>query len=226
MKKTLSLFITGLCAIVLGLSSCKDKKPINPENEGIDDFMPTNTANWWLYEASDGTVFKRYYTGRDTVIDGFSYNYYEQVDVNTGTIVKEFYGKFEGNYYTLLKVNDEGTTLVQAKVLNGDPKVGDTWTNEGQFTYGTIEFFAKVDGKVVSTTDTATVNGQLITDIVRVESQLYARLPFDSWVDCGTVEMKLKKGLGIISERYDFHVMNFVDKTYSNWLLDHHITQQ
>lgn len=205
--------------------SCEEKDPINPTNEGIDEYLPTDTANWWLYDANDGTIFKRYYTGRDTVIDGFNFNYFEQEDVNNGTIVKEFYAKFEGNYYTLLKINDEGTAYVKSKVLNGNPKVGDTWSDEGEFTYNSITFNAKTEGQVISVTDTATVNGVLINDIVLVRSKLSARLPLSTWMDCGTVEMKFKKGIGIISENYDFHVGTYVNKTYKNWLQDYFIIQ-
>lgn len=222
MKKLLSFTSLAAVAGLLFFSSCKPDE-IDPTNEGIDDFMPTNVENWWRYEANDGTVFKRYYTGRDTNIQGFNYNYYEQVDVNNGTIVKEFYGKFEGNYYSLLKINDDGTAFVKAMVLNSDPKVGNTWSNEGDFTYNGIQFSAKVDGEVLSITDTATVNGVLISDIVRVKTKLNAKVPLGSWVDCGTVEMKIKKGVGIISEDYDIHVLSFVNKTYKNWLLEYHI---
>ncbi len=223
MKKLLTLAGSAALASFLLLSSCKDKGKINPDNEGIDDFMPTKVENWWRYEANDGTVFKRYYTGRDTNIQGFNYNYYEQVNVNNGTIVKEFYGKFEGNYYTLLKINDEGTLFVQAKVLNEDPKVGDTWTNAGDFEYSGVAFSAKVDGEVVSISETATVNGLVLNDIVKVKSRLFAKVPAGEWIDCGTVEMKIKKGVGIISEDYDIHVGTWVNKIYKNWLLEYHI---
>lgn len=223
MKKLLSVLCITACSGLL-LSSCEPKKTeLDPTNEGIDDFMPTKLENWWRYEANDNTVFRRYYTGRDTVIDGFNYNYFEQVDVNNGTIVKEFYGKFEGNYYTLLKVDDEGTVMVQAKVLSGDPKVGDTWSNEGDFSYGGLDFQARVDGEVISVSDTATVNGVLLNDIITVRSKLNAKPAFGNWMDCGTVVMRIKKNVGIISEDYDFHVGTFVNKTYSNWLLEYHI---
>jgi hypothetical protein len=203
--------------------SCKEKDPISPINEGVGEYMPTDTANWWLYEANDGTVFKRYYTGRDTVIDGFNFNYFEQQNVNNGVIEKEFFARFEGNYYTLLKINDEGTAYVKSKVLNADPKVGDTWSDDGEFTYNNITFNAKVEGEVISVSDTATVNGVLLNDVIRVRSKLSARLPLSTWMDCGTVEMKFKKGVGLLGEYYDFHVGTYVDKTYQNWMLEYYI---
>lgn len=222
--KSTNVFITLGLASLISFSACKPKDPINPKNEGISNFMPTNTQNSWNYEASDGTKFQRKYTGRDTTVNGFSYNLYQQT--TTGGVVKnEFYAKFEGKYYSLIPIDDSATTYVKAIVLGSDnPKVGDTWTNEGNFNYSGIDFTAKVDGEVMSISDTATVNGVLIDSIVTVKSRLYAKLPLSTYSDAGTVIMKMKKGVGIISENYDFHVGTFVNKVYSNWLLSYTIT--
>lgn len=221
--KLSSLLLTSL-GIVL-FSSC-DPKEIDPTNEGIGELLPINVNNWWLYEASDSTIFKRYYTGRDTVIDNFNYNYFEQVNTESGTIVKEFYGKFEGNYYTLIKIDDAGNAYVKAQVLNGDPKVNDSWENTATINYSGLTFYAKTSCKITSITETAVVNGETLDNIIVSETKLYARFsPLDNWVDCGTMIMKFKRGKGIIGEDYDFHVPNFVDKTYSNHLIDYHLVQ-
>lgn len=219
--KLSSLLLTGLGIILF--SSCEPKK-INPTNEGIGEILPINTSNWWEYLASDNTVFKRYYTGRDTTIDNFNYNYFEQVNVNSGTIVKEFYAKFEGNYYTLVKIDDAGNAYVKAQVLNGNPKVGDTWENTATIQYSTLTFYAKTEGEITTVSDTATVNGALLDNIIVSKTKLYARFsPFDAWQECGIMIMKFKRGKGIIGEDYDFQVPGFVDKTYSNHLIDYHI---
>lgn len=224
MKSILSL--SGLSLMVLlilgSCTSCKKKKPIDPTNEGISTFLPTNVNNWWLYEASDGTVFKRYYTGRDTVVDGFNYNLFEQIDVNRGTIVKEFYAKFEGNYYALLQLDNSGTRYVKAIVLNENPQVGDTWTSTGSFTYG-VAIPTKVEGEVISTTGTYTINNTVVDSVVEVKSILSGKLNMVTWTNCGTVIMKFRRGLGIISENYDFNVGGFFTKQYSNHITDYYV---
>ena len=222
MKSTNVIITLGLASF-LCFSACKPKDPIIPINEGVNNFMPTSTQNSWNYEASDGTHFQRKYTGRDSVVNGFSYNLFQQT--TTGGVVKnEFYAKFEGKYYSLIPIDDANTTYVKAIVLGSDnPKVGDTWTNEGSFNYSGIDFTAKVDGEVMSISDTTTVNGVLLDSIVTVKSRLFAKLPLSTYTDAGTVIMKMKKGVGIISEDYDFHVSTFVNKTYSNWLLSYSI---
>ncbi|OJV52904.1 MAG: hypothetical protein BGO31_03890 [Bacteroidetes bacterium 43-16] len=219
--KISAILVTSLG--IMMFHSCKPK-PIDPTNEGIGELLPINVDNWWQYEASDSTIFRRYYTGRDTTIDNFNYNYFEQVNVNSGTIVKEFYAKFEGNYYTLVKIDDAGNTFVKAQVLNGDPKLGDTWENTATVQYSTLTFYAKTEGEIISVTDTITVNGALLDNVIVSKTKLYARFsPFDNWAECGTMIMKFKRGTGIIGEDYDFQVPGFVDKTYSNHLVNYHI---
>ncbi|HTO17170.1 MAG TPA: hypothetical protein VLZ83_15495 [Edaphocola sp.] len=221
MKKTIGCSIITLLLLSMVNSSCGKKD--NSKNEGINEFIPTNTTNWWRYEASDGTNFKRYYTGRDTIIDNFDFNLYEQIS-DGGVIVKEFYGKFEGNYYSLIKVNDEGTVFMKAQILPGTPKLGDTWESLGNITYNGINFYAKTVGEVLSTDDVINMNGTNLDNIVVAKNRLYAKIsPTDPWEDCGTVIQKFKKGLGFVAEEYDFHVGTFVDKVYSYNITDYHI---
>ncbi|RQO31236.1 hypothetical protein DBR32_04505 [Taibaiella sp. KBW10] len=222
MKYLVSLFSLSALLSVLFFGSCKKKKIIDPTNEGISTYLPTNVNNWWKYLASDGTVFKRYYTGRDTVVDGFNYNLFEQVDVNTGTIVKEFYAKFEGNYYTLLQLDNSGTRYVKAIVLNENPQVGNTWESTGSFTYG-IAIPTKIEGKVTSINGTFTVNNVVVDSVVEVKSVLYGKLNLLTWTNCGTIIMKFRRGLGIISENYDFNVGGFFSKQYSNYITDYYV---
>lgn len=223
MKCTSVLSMLGLALICAAGTSCKKPKPIDPTNEGIADFLPTNTQNWWLYEASDGTIFKRYFTGRDTVVDQFNYNLFEQVDTNTGTIVKEFYAKFEGNYYTLLKVDNSGSAYVKSQVLNGDPKVGDEWTSNGSFNYG-VNIPTKLESEVMSVNNTFTLNNNVVLDsVIEVKSDLYGKLNFVTWTNCGTITMKFRRGVGVISEDYNINVAGFFQKQYSNHILNYHL---
>lgn len=207
-------------------NACKDKgdnNPDNPNNQGVGNYLPTAVGNWWLYRASDGTIFRRYYTGRDTMVDNFNYNLFEQIDTNSGTILKEYYARFEGNYYTLLKIDNSGNSLVKAIVLNGDPKVGDNWTNTGSFTYGGINIPVKIEGSVTSISGVDTINGNVITDIIEVSSILYGKLLPTHYTNCGTIKMRFKKELGIIGEEYNIDVSGFFSKYYSNELINYHL---
>lgn len=223
MTRTSVFSILGIALICATGTACKKKKKIDPTNEGIADFLPTNTQNWWLYQANDGTKFKRYFTGRDTVVDQFNYNLFEQIDVNNGTIVKEFYAKFEGNYYTLLKVDNSGSAYVKAQMLNGDPKTGDTWTSNGSFYYG-VNIPTKLESEVTYVNGTYALEDNTVVDsVIEVKSELYGKLNFVTWTNCGTITMKFRKNLGIISEDYDINVAGFFQKHYSNHILSYHL---
>ncbi|HRP90189.1 MAG TPA: hypothetical protein PKX92_09120 [Edaphocola sp.] len=222
MKKVIGTSSIIVLFLSLMTGSCGKN---NKTNQGIDAFIPTDTQNWWRYEANDGTKFKRYYTGRDTVVNGFSFNLYEQIS-DGGTIVKEFYAKFNGNYYSLLKINDDGTAYVKSQILNGEPKVGDTWENQDNLTYNAVNFYAKINSSIISTTDTVNMNGATLDNVVVVKSRLFAKyLPTDQWEDCGYVIQKFKKGVGIVGEDYDFHVGTFVNKTYNNRITEYYISK-
>ncbi len=215
-------------AFSLVLFSCKkgDNKKLEPDNKTVADYMSTKQGSWWMYGSNDGTITKRIATGRDSFKLGRVYNYYETRDTVSLYVTPEYFAKNGDKLILLLDMDGNQTDYMEVVVQKDNPQVGDTWSNTGNITYSGLPFNLLTEGEVTSTTSTITLAGQTFTDVVETINHLKAKPALaPSYVNCGTVKMWFKKGVGILKSDYDISVSSFYDKQYKDSLIGYHIEQ-
>jgi hypothetical protein len=221
--------ITKLLAVAAATSvvlfSCKkgDNEKLEENNTPVTDYMSTKQGSWWLYGSNDGTVTRRVATGRDSLKEGKMYNYYENTDTATQYFKAEYFGKNGDKFLTLADLDGTGTYYMTVVVHKDNAVLGDTWENTGSITYQGMSFSLLAEGEVTGVNQTMTINGHTYTDVVEVNNKLKAKPSISpAYTNCGTAKAWFKKGVGIIKADYDIHILTFVNKQYTDSLLDYY----
>lgn len=212
------------------ITSCKkkvgDNEKIDRPNDPVSDFMSTEEGSWWLYGSLDGTVIKRYATGKDSLKEGLVFNYYETVDTNTGNITPEYFALNEDKYIMLIDLDGEKTTYMPAIVQKENSQVGDEWSNTKSLSYSGLPVDILIEGKVVAINQTVEVSGTIFSNVTEVENILKAKTSVSPYTKCGTVRMWFSKGIGVVKTDFDINVMGLFKRHYADSLIDYHIEQE
>lgn len=223
----LQLFSFIFLGIFFLFSSCEkkgDNEKLTGKNQTADQLIPTDSGSWWLIKASDNTISITTATGRDTFIEGNTYDYFEMKDTATGDITPYFYAK-NGNYYlTLINLLEDSNKYIPAIICTVDEKSGDTWENTSQMQYSGMTIDIKTDGKVLSTTESLTLNGHTYQNVIKTNNNLKAKLHATPvWLDCGSFTMYFAPGIGVLKQDLNLSILGFFQKQISNYVLDYHI---
>lgn len=212
---------------LLLFSSCRkegDNEKLSGQNQSADELIPTDSGSWWLIQANDNTVSKMTATGRDSFIEGNTYNYFEMRDTVTGNITPYFYAKNGGYYLTLISLLDDSSEYMPAIICTVAEKEGDTWENTSQMQYSGMTIDLKTEGNVVSTSETLTLNGHTYHNVIKTKNDLKAKLHnIPLWVDCGSFTMYLAPGIGVLKQDLNISILTYFQKQISNYVLDYHI---
>lgn len=228
--KRLIFLPTMFFAICLLLFSCKKKdgenKHLNNDNKRPFDIMSTKAGSWWLYKADDGSVFYRYATGTDSLVEGLTYDYFYRVD--TTSVMKEhipeYFGKNDDKYISLIDLDGSQKSYITYVVLKDYWHKGQSWTNTENRKIQGWNLNLYIESEVMSISDTLTLNGKVYDSVILVHNDLKAKsVVMPAYIKCGTLDVWFKKGVGILQEKGDINVIGLLKKNYSDYLLDYHI---
>lgn len=224
MKQCIFCLAAGMLLFAV---SCKkgDNHKLDPDDQVPVDYMSTQPGSWWLYASNeDDVVYRRMATGRDSVKDDFTYNYYESYDTVYDRTTPEYFGKNGDKFLMLVDLFDDQQQYVTVVLSKDDPVVGDNWINTESFTYSGIPLDAKFECEVVATGLSMTINGKTYNNIVQLKNDLKARPSITPlFADCGTVMIWYSKGIGIIKRNFDIHILSLYTRQYTDSLIDYHI---
>lgn len=225
--KNIQLCTLGFLSICFLFFSCTkegDNQKLQGQNQTADKLIPTDSGSWWLVKASDSTVSLITATGRDSFIEGNTYDYFEMKDTVNGAVSPYFYAK-NGNYYlTLISLLSDSNEYIPAIICTATKKVGDSWENSSQMVYSGMTIDIKTEGEVISTTESLTLNGHSYQNVIKTKNTLKAKLhTVPIWVDCGDFTMYFAPGVGVIKQDLNISILGYFQKQISNYVLDYHI---
>ncbi len=224
------LKLSFLFALLIGMASCAkkggDNKNLIDTNKQPFDIMSTKAGSWWLYKADDGSVFYRYATGQDSFVSGLTYEYFYRID--TTSVMKEkipeYFGKNDGKYISLIDLDGKEKTYITYVILKENPVPSQSWENTERKKIEGWDVDMYIVSKVQSINETLTINGKTYDNVILVHNDLKAKsVLMPAYINCGTLDVWFKIGVGIIKERGDIDVIGLVKKTYADELLDYHI---
>ncbi len=231
MKKVLFAFI--LCSI--GVISCKkedtgENQNLDPKDQRKYDLMTNETGSWWMYGGSDSTVTIRKATGRDSVVKGFFFSYYEKYDTTSADrlIYPEFFGKNTNRYITLQDIDGNYTQFVTVIFFKDSVGINETWTNTDNYSYGFLNFDIKVESRITDTGGIMQINNHSFHHVFQVHNDLFGKLSTggSDYVKAGTLDMWFVQGIGIIKQDINVNVAGgLVKKVYRDSLLDYHLVE-
>lgn len=229
MKKILFAASIAIIAFTT-ISSCKkgDNEKLEGPNESVKELMSTKEGSYWLYSSNEGTVTRRYATGRDTTMLGNTFDFYEKTDTVTKYVTPEFFGKNGDNYLMLVDMEGSMTEYMNVIVSKTIPKPGDEWTNTADKTYSSIPFKLKTDGKIVSTGGSIELNGVTYNNVVEAENKLGVKVTGQpTYTNCGKIKMWFVEGIGNIKTEFDIDIkllsMSVYKRYYVESLIEYHI---
>ncbi len=156
------------------LTACKkgDNQKLDGDNDPVSDFMSTKDGSWWMYGSNEGTITIRRATGRDSVMLGRVYNYYEMTDTTAQSqyVTPEYFGKNQDNFLMLVDMDLNGNkqNYLNVVVQKDNPQVGTTWSNTGSLSYGGMPFDLLTEGEIKATGGTMVLNGTTYTDVTEI----------------------------------------------------------
>src|SRR5690606_6614623 len=201
-----------------------DNEKLKDENEPVGDFLPSSEGSYWLYASNEGNVNRRVATGRDSVYNGKSYDYFENTDTTTEFVTPEYFGKNGEFYLMLLDLDGSQQNYLDLIVMKDNPKVGDEWTNTGSINYSGLGFDLKTEGEILSVGGTEVINGVTYTDVITTKNVLKGKpAATPSYINCGSVQMSFVKGIGVIKTTIDIEILSFYNRYYSDSLLEYQI---
>ena len=221
MKKYLFL---SLC--VVSLFSCKkgDNQKLEANNTPITDYMSTKQGSWWMYGSQNGDITIRRATGRDSFMLDREYNYYETTDTGSNYVTPEYFGKNGDKFLMLVDLDGSMSKYMAVVVSKDSAQVGDEFSNTANMTYSAIPLNLLTEGDVVSTNESMTINNHTYDNLVKVKNALKAKPVISpSYINCGSVTMWIKPGLGIVRAEFDIHISSFYSRQYTDSLIDYHI---
>ncbi len=226
MIRTVTYFLLSATLICLA-ASCKKKgenEKLDKDNDPNSSFMSNKEGSWWLYGVSNGTINRRTATGRDSTQLDKVFNYYELQDTVTYDILPEYFGKNKDFMLMLTDIDGGQTNYALIVIYKEDGKVGDSWTNTGNFTFSGVPIQGKIEGRIESTGGSMTIGDKTYQEVTLIHNDLKAKLVGSPvYTDCGTAKLWFAKDIGIIKSDYDFHIASFFSRQYRDSLLDYHI---
>lgn len=215
-------------------SACKkkdgDNKGLNNKNKQPFDIMSTQSGSWWLYKADDGSVFYRYATGKDSFVAGLTYDYFYRID--TTSVMKEkipeYFGKNDGKYISLIDLDGAQKDYITYVILKDNPFINQSWVNTERKKIQGWNVDMLIESQVMSVNESLTINGKTYDSIIHVYNYLKAKsAAMPTYVNCGTLEVWFKKGVGIIKDKGNIDIspagVSLVKKDYGDELLDYYI---
>lgn len=218
MKKSL-LTISAILAVVFSMSifSCKPEDDTDKDNDvkdsiptSIDNYLPTTTGSWWLYNSSTGKQYKRESTGKDSLRGGLTMKYFTYTDLSISDPNPEYFNRFDGDkYYTLFTLDSSTVdpTYIPIIIMKDDPTVGMSWVNEGtSSTAGYGDVTMRLTFTVESLTETIATDDSTFTNAIKVKGVLKGKNAVTTWVDCGTITYWFVKRVGMVQQDYNIEL--------------------
>jgi len=193
--------LIGLAALALfSVSSCKkkegDNEKLDPnDNSTIGVYMPTTPGSWWKFKGNhdgDAKTVIRYATGKDSLINGFNYDYFESKDSASQWITPEYFSKNNDNYIMLVDLDGSQTNYINAIVYKENASVGNTWLNTHEMSYSGFNVDVEIRGEVVGVNVTQQINGIDYTNVLQTKNELFIKHPIATlgiWTKVGTIKM-------------------------------------
>lgn len=225
MKHNGSILVV-ITSLLLLLGACKkgDNENLDDENDPNASFLSTKEGSWWLYGVSDGTVNKRKATSRDSTMLDRTYNYYELEDTVLHSIIPEYFAKNQEFMLMLADLDGTKSNYAVVVIYKENGKVGDTWTNTGNFTFSGIPVQVKIEGRIESAGGSVTIAGKTYQDVTVTHNDLKAKITgTPAYTNCGTAKLWFAKGVGVLKSDYDIKIPAILTRKFTDSLLDHHI---
>lgn len=225
MKKTPALVLTALMG-ALSFTACKKDKGVNenldPNNQEQYDFTTTKEGSYWKIGMRGEGIGTRHATGRDSVVDGFNYSYYERMVDGSDHITPEYFGKNSGFYYTLIDLDGTETNYVSYAFYKDSAALGDSWANTANITAPVVgSVNVRTESEVVETGLTMSWGGKTFENVVHVRTKLLGKVV--TWVDVGKVDVWFVRHIGVIREQADINIMSVYTRNYVDSVVDYHL---
>lgn len=219
------ILLLALTVVLFGACKKGDNEKLEQENTPDAAFMSTREGSWWLYGSNEGDIVKRKATGRDSLKEGRTYNYYEAQDTVSQHITPEYFARNGDLFLTLIDLDGSQSNYINAVVQKDNPQLGDTWSNTGSISYSGMQFDLLTEGEITGVGQTMHLNGHTYDNVVEVTNKLKARvsMPPTPYTNCGTARMWFRKGIGVLKSDFDIAILSFYSRHYTDSLLDYHI---
>jgi hypothetical protein len=223
------IFIMGIFFII----SCKKPQGVNQglnnNNTQTYDLMSTKSGSWWLYKATNGSVFYRYATGKDSIKENLTFNFYYRYDTTSAlkTQYPDYFGKNSNKYITLIDIDGTQTTYLTYVILEDGWYNGQNWDNTETKTLQGINADIWIHSNVVNVNDTLTYNNKTYDSVIYVHSDINVRpsglANIPPYTNCGTLDVWFKRGVGIIREKGAINIAGIISNNYEDWLMDYYL---
>jgi hypothetical protein len=216
----LAMFVA---ALTFGAGSCKKdgvNENLDPADQKSFDLMPSTSGSYWKYGSRDGVDYTRYSRGRDSVMNGKTYSYYERQDAG-GNLLPEYFGKNDGYYTMLVDLDGSMTNYLEYVFWKENAALNDQWNNTGEITgpgFGKVAVL--IESQEVENGLTMSWGGKTYANVVHVHSDgkvtaLNLKVAtFDFW---------FAKGLGVIRQETDVNVAGFYKINHVDSLIEYHL---
>lgn len=220
----IKLTIPFLSLLCFALFSCNkndgENQNLDPNNQNKFDFMSTKSGSTWRYGGRDGITFTRYARGKDSVILGATYSYYERKDDNAGSFQPEYFGKNNSSYLTLIDIDGNENNYINYLFWKDGATTGASWDNTGKVSSPIGNVNILIESYVAEDNLTMTISPNTFTKVVHVHSNLKGG-PFNTAL--GTLDIWFVKGIGIIREEADINILSQYQMQHTDSLLEYHI---
>lgn len=184
------------------LLSCSKDKSIEKSNVGNNTgYQPVTAGSTWYYKDNTDTSgnFKLVATGRDTLVNGITFNIFDDKPDSTSAIYTTLFAQNSNLYYTLGFITTFGNN---ALLYLEDTTVNTTWKQNVPMDVPQLggQVTAELDFTLAQTDISYTVNGKTYSNVAHVTLVVKVQAPGLGVSLTGyTGDIYFARGIGIIS---------------------------
>lgn len=184
------------------LFSCSKDKSIEKNNAGNNTgYQPVTAGSTWYYKDNTDSSgnFKLVATGKDTIVNGMTFNVFEDKPDSTSTIYTTLFAQNHNLYYTLGFITTFGDN---ALLYMEDTTVNTTWKQNVPMNVQQLggQVTAELDFTLAQTGISYTVNGKTYSNVAHVTLDVKVQVPGLGVSPAGvTGDIYFARGIGIIS---------------------------
>lgn len=213
---TQSRFVIALYAVIVLFTSCQKEITGDIIPKGTDTYQPVTLNSYWKYkDSATGVISTTTSLNTTKVIDNKTYYVFKSE--SAGQPAQESYIRISNNLYAVFgSLNNFGT--IELIYLYDNKPPGFTWSYIAGIVNG---FPAKINGKIIATDISKTVNGKNYTNVIHTQFNLEYDLGA-GYQRFAVYDYYVAKNIGIIRAETDINASGSVYKTVSE-LLDYSI---
>ncbi len=216
------LLFTGILCVAFSacIKNNGDNQNLNPVNQNPFDFMSVKNGSYWHYGVRDNVSYIRFARGKDSVMLGMTYSYYERKDDNALGFQPEYFGKNGDSYLTLIDIDGNENNYVNYLFWKDGATAGASWNNTAKVSSPIGNVNILIETSVAEDNLSMTINNNTYSHVIHVHSNAKGG-PLAT--DLGTMDIWFTKGTGIIREEVDIDILGQYQQQHTDSLLEYYI---